>query len=101
MLKLFYNAFDYKFVTGIFRISLKILIFSQKQTFLFNTDFKFVVPIEFNSEIELQQFLETQFEDLENPTDYLILRIEKSKNGNGMESFMEYLASEYFVRQGL
>lgn len=103
LMKLFYNAFDYKFVTGIFEnTNLKNTpyILSKAKPFLFDTDFKFIVPIEFNSEIELQQILETQFEQLENPTDYLILRIEKSKNGNGMESFMEYLASEYFKKQG-
>ena len=103
LLKLFYNAFDYKFVTGIFEhTTLKNtpLNLAKAKPFLFDTDFKFVVPIEFDSEMELQSLLETAFEKLPNPTDFIILRIEKSKKGNGMEGFMEYLVTEYFKNQG-
>lgn len=103
LLKLFYNAFDYKFVTGIFEhTTLKNTPFNltKAKPFLFDTDFKFVAPIEFNSEIELHRILDNAFETIPNPTDYLILRIEKSKKGNGMEGFMEYLTTEYFKNKG-
>jgi hypothetical protein len=103
LLKLFYNAFDYKFVSGIFEnTALKNTpyILAKAKPYLFDKPYKYIVPIEFYSESELQDFLSEQFEQIENPTDFLILRIEKNKVGNGMESFMEYLAGEHFKRQG-
>jgi hypothetical protein len=103
LLKLFYNAFDYNFVTGIFEnASLKHTPFnlSLAKTYLFDSEYKFVVPIEFDTELELQETLKARFKALNRSTDYIILRIEKSKSGNGMESFMEYLAAEYFRKQG-
>jgi hypothetical protein len=103
LLKLFYNAFDYKFVSGIFEnTSLKSTpyMLAKAKPFLFDSPYKFVVPVEFQSEAELQDLLTEDFETIENPTDYMILRIEKVKVGNGMESFMEYLAAEYFRRKG-
>lgn len=103
LLKLFYNAFDYKFVTGIFdntTIKNTPYLLSKGKPFLFDTEYKYIVPIEFESDLELQDQLEKVFYDLENPTQYIIMRIEKSKKGNGLESFMEYLASEYFKKEG-
>ena len=85
LMKLFYNAFDYKFVTGIFEnTSLKNTpyMLSKAKPFLFDSEYKYIVPIEFYSERELQQTLETHFSNLQNPTDFIILRIEKSKKGN-------------------
>ncbi len=103
LLKLFYNAFHYNFVTGIFEnLSLKHTpyILSKAKPFLFNTPYKWIVPIAFDSEIELQSVLENQFNQLNTPTDYLILRLEKSKKGHGLEPFMEYLVAEYFKQHG-
>lgn len=103
LLKLFYNAFNYKFVSGIFEnTSLKTTPYnlSKAKPFLFDTTYKYIVPVEFHSEEELQDYLTGKFEQIENPTNYIILRIERAKAGNGMESFMEYLASEYFRTKG-
>lgn len=103
LLKLFYNAFDYKFVTGIFEnVSLKNTPFllSRAKPFLFNSQQKYVLPVSFQSEIELQKKLEAYHDSVKAPEDYLILRIEASKTGSGMEPFMEYLATEYFRRIG-
>lgn len=103
LMKLFYNAFDFKFVSGVFeKTSLRYtpLILSKAKPFLFDTQYKFIVPVEFNSEIELQSILENVFDKIENPTDYIIMRVEKNKMGNGLESFMEYLAGEYFKTRG-
>lgn len=102
LMKLFYNAFDYKFVTGIFEhATLKHTpyILSKVKPYLFEGD-KIIIPIEFESEIQLQSILKSFFLTLENPTNYIILRIEKSKKGNGMEGFMEYLIAEYFKNNG-
>lgn len=103
LMKLFYNAFDYNFVTGVFeKTTLKNTpyILSQAKPFLFNSDYKYVVPVEFNSEIELQDFLESKFAALGCPSNYVVMRIEMRKKGHGLESFMEYLAGEYFKRKG-
>lgn len=103
LMKLFYNAFDFKFVSGIFeKTTLRYtpLLLSKAKPFLFDSQYKYIVPVEFNSEVELQKFLEAAFFKLETPTDYIIMRIEKSKKGDGLESFMEYLACEYFKTRG-
>ncbi|MFA4960258.1 MAG: hypothetical protein WC548_01195 [Candidatus Pacearchaeota archaeon] len=97
LMKIFYNALDYKFVTGIFdNTALKNTpyILSKAKKYLFSGD-KIVIPVEFKSELELQEKLKNFILKLnEPPTNYIIQRIEKSKKGNGMEPFMEYLACQ-------
>ena len=97
LMKLFYNALDYKFVTGIFdNTTLKNTpyIIAQSKKYLFEGN-KIIIPVEFDSEMQLQKKLKKFLVDLKEPsTNYIIQRIEKSKKGNGMEPFMEYLACE-------
>ena len=103
LMKLFYNAFDYKFVTGVFeKTSLRNTpyILSLAKPYLFDSSYKYVVPIAFDSEIELQDFLESKFHFLGKTTDFIVMRIEMNKKGHGLESFMEYLAGEFFKRKG-
>lgn len=102
LLKLFYNAFNYKFVSGIFDngvLKNTPYILSQAKDYLFNGD-KYVVPVEFNSEKDLTSLLKERFTKINNPEQYIIQRIETSKQGNGMEPLMEYLAAEYFKNLG-
>lgn len=102
LLKLFYNAFNYKFVSGIFDngvLKNTPYILSQAKSYLFDGD-KYIVPVEFDSERGLSSFLEEKFSKIENPEQYIIQRIETSKQGNGMEPLMEYLAAEYFKNLG-
>lgn len=101
LLKLFYNAFDYKFVTGLFdNTTLKNTPYNLLlvKPFLFDSD-KIIIPVEFNSERELQLKLKKFFEEVEKPTDYIIQRIELSKKGSGMEPFLEYLICETMKRK--
>lgn len=102
LMKLFYNALDYKFVTGIFdNTTLKNTpyIMSLSKKYLFEGE-KIIIPVEFESEIELQTKLKDFISTIsEHPTKYVIQRIEKSKKGNGMEPFMEYLACEVMKNQ--
>ena len=75
LLKLFYNAFDYNFVSGIFEnTSLKNTPYNlaQAKPYLFDSAYKIVVPVEFDSEQGLQDHLSTIFDTIERPTDYLI-----------------------------
>lgn len=102
LLKLFYNAFNYKFVSGIFDngvLKNTPYILSQAKDYLFGED-KYVVPIEFDSEKDLVAYLKEKFTEIKNPRQYIIQRIETSKQGNGMEPLMEYLAAEYFKNLG-
>ena len=106
LLKIFYNAFNYNFVTGIFdNTTLKNtpLNLSLSKSYIFNGD-KYIIPIEFEKDIELHEYLDEKFDELISKnirtTDFLIQRIETSKYGNGMEPFMEYLAAESFKQKG-
>jgi len=102
LLKLFYNAFDYKFVSGIFDngvLKNTPYIFSEAKPYLFNGD-KYIVPVEFETERELTTFLEEKIKVIKNPENYLIQRIETSKQGNGMEPFMEFVTAEHFKNLG-
>lgn len=103
LLKVFYNAMHYNFVTGLFdNTNLKHTPFCLNQVypFLFKDEYKIVIPIEFNSDIELQDLLFEKIDAISNPTQYIIMRIEVSKKGNGLEPFMEYLANTYFINKG-
>jgi len=102
LLKLFYNAFDYKFVTGIFdNSSLKNTpyLMSLARPYLFS-EAKYVVPMEFHRDKELIDNLTNRFSSITDPHNYVIQRIELRKGGNGMEPFMEYLAGEHFKSHG-
>ncbi|MFH2026783.1 MAG: hypothetical protein ABIK30_13380 [bacterium] len=102
LMKVFYTAIDYKFVTGLFdNTTLKNTpyILSKAKPYLFSGD-KIILPVEFKTEIELQDKLKQFSQKEAKPTDYLIQRIECSKQGNGMEPFMEYLACEIMKREG-
>lgn len=103
LLKIFYNAMHYNFVTGLFdntNLNHTPYSLNQIRPFLFSDDYKVIVPIEFNSDIELQDYLFEKINVIPNPTQYIIMRIEISKKGNGLEPFMEYLANTYFVNRG-
>jgi hypothetical protein len=104
LMKLFYNALNYKFVTGLFdNTTLKNTpyIISRSKKYLFEND-KIIIPVEFTTETELQSKLKRFISNISEPsTNFIIQRIEKSKNGNGMEPFMEYLACEAVKTDGL
>jgi hypothetical protein len=102
LLKIFYSALQYKFVTGIFdNNSLRNtpLLLEKARPYLFK-GLKNILPIEFQDEITLGTKLNELYAGVPNPEDYIIQRIEAQKNGNGMEPFMEYMAAEYYKRQG-
>ena len=102
LLKLFYNAFNYKFVSGIFDngvLKNSPYILSKAKKYLLKGS-KYIIPIEFESEDKLINLLKTKFEHVKNKEDYIIQRIEISKKGNGMEPFMEYLTAEHFKHLG-
>ena len=101
LLKIFYNANQFNFVTGIFdNFYLKNTpYYLCKQRKYLNNGDKIIVPIEIDSERDLQHFLNQTFG---NNYDHniLILRIDSSKNGGGLEPFLEYLTCMYFNSKG-
>lgn len=102
LLKVFYNALNFNFVTGIFddvRIGNTPMQIKLNREYVFNND-KYILPIEFNSDIEFGSILKKYVSMLKNPNDFIVQRIETRKRGNGMEPFLEYLAAEYFKSQG-
>lgn len=106
LFKIFYNAFDYNFVTGMFDHStLKNTPFymNQSKNYMFE-GYKYILPIEFEKESELQEFLIKSEEFLKGKgiksTDFILQRIERRKKGNGMEPLMEYIAAEVFKKLG-
>jgi len=101
-LKIFYNALQYKFVTGLFdNSSLRHTpyIISKSRPYLFLNN-KTIIPVEFNSESELKEKLNACYGKLGENKDVILLRVETYKNGYGLESFIEYLACKYFNTMG-
>ena len=106
LMKIFSSAFEYNFVTGLFeqgKIKHTPSIINRDYPFVFQGD-KIILPLEFNTEIELQvKLIESESRLTANslsPSDFIIQRVEISKSGNGMEPFLEYLTCEYFKRNG-
>lgn len=100
--KLFYNAFDYNFVTGIFdNLDLRNTphyLVQQRQ--YIGKDIKLVLPVEYSSEEEFRNIVSKIFEANNQPQNILIQRIDLSKKGFGMEPFMEYLTCKTFESMG-
>jgi len=101
LLKIFYNANQFNFVTGIFDNSYlrNTPYYLSKQREYLNNGDKIIVPIEISSEKYLQLLLEETFgNNFDN--NLLILKIDTSKNGGGLEPFLEYLTCMYFNSRG-
>lgn len=102
LLKIFYNALDYNFVTGIFdNLALKNTphYISERRNYLLENN-KTIVPVEINSEQEFKKTLKEAFPNNAFDNDLIILRVDLSKKGYGLESFLEYLVCKYFNRHG-
>ncbi len=101
--KVFANAFDANIINGIFKnnnffnFENSPLILSGNKEFLFEGD-KYILPIEFNDEYDYLDQIKKIYYNVLNPNNFIVLRIDKSKKGRGMESFLEYLACVYFKK---
>ncbi len=105
-MKILFGAYSHKFVTGIFdNLSLKYTPYylSLSKPYLF-VGTKKIIPVNFIKEKDYFNYLQTAeniiIANKEKPTDYLFLRVEMQKKGNGMEPFMEYITCEWFKRKG-
>ena len=100
------EAFQFNLVTGIFdreKLYYSPAELQKCRPYLFSGD-KYIVFEELTDECAFLEELQDKYDSLIkqtiNPTDFIIARVEASKNGNGMEPFLEYLACEYFKRKG-
>jgi hypothetical protein len=71
----------------------------QDRNYIMDGD-KYLIPIEFKSEIEYNEKIKKYFYLQDYPGQFLIQRIEENKKGSGLESFIEYFACQYFKAKG-
>lgn len=99
-MKIFQNVFENKFVTGLlenFSFRSSPIYLNLNREYLFKGN-KIIVPIEFESELELRSILNKL--PTEGDPQYIILRMETYKKGFGLEPFLEYLACKFFNSKG-
>ena len=102
LLKIFNSAYDYSLIAGIYnnqgRIEFKYnpnnII--KKYPFILDSPKKFILPVEFSTEEDYRHILKKISESEKNHYDYLILKIDLSKRGFGLENLIEYFCSEFF-----
>jgi hypothetical protein len=102
LLKIFYNANDYNFVTGIFDNSIlkNTPYYIAEQRSYIKDGPKVIVPIEISSENQLRLVLRDKYGSAGFDTNIILFRVDISKKGYGLESFMEYLACKHFINEG-
>lgn len=61
---------------------------------------KYVIPLEFTSEVEYNEQIRQLFYAQDFPGQFLIQRMEKNKRGSGLESLIEYFTCEHFRTMG-
>lgn len=106
LFKIFNIVYSYSFVTGIYennKLKYSPYNLCQLNPYL-NTGVKYIIAIEFESQIQLREKLNEYIKILEdsnlNPCNFIIQRINKSKKGNELEPLMEYFAAEMFKKKG-
>ncbi|MFB6144035.1 MAG: hypothetical protein ABEJ98_01870 [Candidatus Nanohaloarchaea archaeon] len=101
--RIFHTACRYDFITGIYdgiEIDRSPLEMYKRRPFLFN-ERKRILPVSFRSRSELQGKLENYKQELGNESrNYLIQEVDLSKDGNGLEQFLEFLFTMKFRDQG-
>lgn len=102
LLKVFYNANSYNFVTGLFdNLSLRNTPYylTQGRPYLSEGQ-KVLVPIEILSEAELRKTLNSAYGPGASDKNIIIIRVDISKKGHGLEPFLEYLTCKFFNKLG-
>lgn len=107
LMQIFNQANAYNFVTGMFDRDGNLfhtpLYEAKNHSHIVSGD-KFIVPIEYDTNANLQKRLVEMEEYITNtgrdPKDFIICRIKVTTAGFAMEPFMEYVASKYFNKKG-
>jgi len=101
--KIFRSALEFKFVTGMYDAG--HLYFSprklvESRPWIMDSP-KFIVPIEsFTHEDFFKKISRCETSDIFPPSSFLFLRIDTSKNGYGLENFLEYVCTLRFIKKG-
>lgn len=101
LLKIVSSAFEYKFITGIYdgykpKYS-PVSLFKERE-YLFKEN-KIFVPVEIDNENHFRKIIKKNLNKSENEN-ILVLKIDKSKKGYGMEPYLEMVSSFYFSEKG-
>lgn len=102
LLKIFNSAYKYSLIAGIYNNQGKIEFkfnpnnIVKKYPFILEGKKKIILPIEFENEKNFRETLSKIFINDKNHFNYLILRIDTSKKGFGLENLLEYFCSEFF-----
>ena len=102
LLKVFNSAYKYSLIAGIynnqgnieFKFNPNNII--NKYPFIVEGKNKIILPFEFANEISFRKILAEIYDNEKNYNDYLVLRIDTSKKGFGLENLLEYFCSEFF-----
>lgn len=102
LMKVFNSVYEYKLVSGLFdgeRLANSPVCYVGRKDYLFR-DSKLIVPVEISSEQSLREKIRNTYGDEDIDPNILILKIEVSKKGHGLEPLMEYIASHFFAENG-
>lgn len=107
LMQIFNQTNAYNFVTGMFDRDGNLfhtpLYEVKNHSYIVSGD-KFIVPVEYDTNANLQKRLTEMEEYITNtgrdPKDFIVCRIKVTTAGFAMEPFMEYVASKYFNRKG-
>lgn len=99
-----FNTVSGIFINGILKTSPKILAECEDFSYLFSSEKKIIIPIEYAKEIEFnkqkKEFYNRLISNNLDPCNYIIQPINLSKKGFGLEPLMEFLSCYFFKEKG-
>lgn len=101
LLKIVSSALEYRFITGIYdgyKPKYSPILLSKEREYLFKGN-KIFVPVEIENENHFRKIIKKNLNRSENEN-ILVLKIDKSKKGYGMEPYLEMISSFYFSKKG-
>ena len=101
LLKILSSSLKYNFITGIFdgyKPKYSPISLLENRSYLFEGS-KILVPIEIENERDFRKQIKQNLKSINNK-DILVLKIDKSKKGFGMEPYLEMIASFFFSKKG-
>lgn len=101
LLKILSSSLEYKFITGIFdghKPKYSPITLLEERHYLFEGN-KILVPIEIENEKDFRKQIKHNLKSDSNKN-ILVLKIDKSKKGFGMEPYLEMISSFYFSKNG-
>ena len=101
LLKMVSSALEYRFITGIYdgyKPKYSPISLSKEREYLFKEN-KIFVPVEIENEKNFRKIIKKNL-NVSGNENILVLKIDKSKKGYGMEPYLEMISSFYFSKNG-